>query len=120
MLCLEVCWDRHHNEQMKCALELSWLAFLRQCLFTLSTGMCRGPSVEIILLFCRQCSSGLQAIASVVASIKAGYYSLAIAGGVETMSLNPMAWEGNINPRIQKMQHTQSCLMPMGYLKAFV
>jgi len=62
----------------------------------------------------RQCSSGLQAIASVVASIKAGYYPMAIAGGVETMSRNPMTWEGNINPRIQTMQHTQSCLMPMG------
>ena len=66
------------------------------------------------LLSYRQCSSGLQAIAAVVASIKAGYYSVAIAGGVETMSRNPMTWEGGVNPRIQTMTHTQSCLMPMG------
>lgn len=45
----------------------------------------------------RQCSSGLQAIASVAASIKAGYYTIGIAGGVESMSTNPMAWEGGVN-----------------------
>eukprot|EP00210_Caulerpa_lentillifera_P007344 g7020.t1 len=62
----------------------------------------------------RQCSSGLQAIANVVASISAGFYSIGIAGGVETMSQNPMTWGGTINPRVQSMQHTQSCLTPMG------
>lgn len=62
----------------------------------------------------RQCSSGLQAIASVAASIKAGYYNIGIAGGVETMSINPMTWEGSINPNIQAMELTRSCLMPMG------
>lgn len=33
------------------------------------------------------------------------------------MSLNPMKWEGNINPRIQTMQHTKSCLVPMGKIQ---
>jgi hypothetical protein len=41
----------------------------------------------------RQCSSGLQAIADVAAAIKAGFYTIGLAGGVETMSANPMAWE---------------------------
>jgi acetyl-CoA acyltransferase 1 len=41
----------------------------------------------------RQCSSGLQAIADVAAAIKAGFYTIGLAGGVETMSSNPMAWE---------------------------
>lgn len=41
----------------------------------------------------RQCSSGLQAIADVAAAIKAGFYTVGLAGGVETMSSNPMAWE---------------------------
>jgi hypothetical protein len=31
---------------------------------------------------CRQCSSGLQAIADVAAAIKAGYYSVGLAAGV--------------------------------------
>ena len=62
----------------------------------------------------RQCSSGLQAIASVAAAIKAGYYSVGLAGGVESMSTNPMAWEGGINPRIADNEAAQSFLLPMG------
>ncbi len=62
----------------------------------------------------RQCSSGLQAIADVAAAIKAGFYTIGLAAGVETMSANPMAWEGGINPRVGEFPHAQSCLMPMG------
>ncbi|KAL4423207.1 hypothetical protein ABPG77_000340 [Micractinium sp. CCAP 211/92] len=62
----------------------------------------------------RQCSSGLQAIAQVAASIKAGYYTIGIAGGVESMTTNPMAWEGAINPRVAESQSAQDCLLPMG------
>jgi len=47
----------------------------------------------------RQCSSGLQAVADVAAAIKAGYYSIGLAAGVETMSAHPMSWEGGINAR---------------------
>jgi len=62
----------------------------------------------------RQCSSGLQAIADVAAAIRAGYYTIGLAGGVETMSSNPMAWEGGINPKIDNFPKAQGCLMPMG------
>eukprot|EP00878_Enallax_costatus_P000915 GHUV01001045.1.p1 GENE.GHUV01001045.1~~GHUV01001045.1.p1 ORF type:complete len:493 (+),score=165.48 GHUV01001045.1:98-1480(+) len=62
----------------------------------------------------RQCSSGLQAIADVAAAIKAGYYTVGLAAGVETMSANPMAWEGGINPRVEQFPKAQGCLMPMG------
>lgn len=62
----------------------------------------------------RQCSSGLQAIASVAASIKAGYYSVGLAGGVETMSSNPMTWQGGVNPAIEMVQQAKSCMLPMG------
>ena len=62
----------------------------------------------------RQCSSGLQAIASVAAAIKAGFYKVGLAGGVETMTSNPMAWEGGINPRVKEYPQAASCLMPMG------
>ena len=62
----------------------------------------------------RQCSSGLQAVASVAAAIKSGYYTVGLAGGVESMSTNPMAWEGGINPRVADNEAAQSCLIPMG------
>jgi acetyl-CoA acyltransferase 1 len=62
----------------------------------------------------RQCSSGLQAITTVAASIKAGYYTVGLAGGVETMSANPMTWEGGVNPAIERSAQAQSCMLPMG------
>ena len=62
----------------------------------------------------RQCSSGLQAVADVVAAIKAGFYTIGIGAGVETMSQNPMAWEGGVNPRVSESQNAQNCLVPMG------
>ena len=62
----------------------------------------------------RQCSSGLQSIASVAASIKAGFYDIGIAGGVESMSTNPMTWEGGANPKIEENEMAASCLIPMG------
>lgn len=42
----------------------------------------------------RQCSSGLQAIASVAAAIKGGFYECGIAGGVESMTIGGkgMVW----------------------------
>lgn len=62
----------------------------------------------------RQCSSGLQAIASVAAAIKSGYYTIGIAGGVETMTANPMTWEGGVNPKVAENQCAADCLLPMG------
>lgn len=62
----------------------------------------------------RQCSSGLQAVADVAAAIKAGFYSVGLAGGVEAMSQTPMAWEGGVNPRAAKSKKAMSCLIPMG------
>jgi acetyl-CoA acetyltransferase len=62
----------------------------------------------------RQCSSGLQAIADVAAAIKAGFYTVGLAAGVETMSQHPMSWEGGVNARIGEFPQAQGCLMPMG------
>ena len=45
---------------------------------------------------------------------QAGFYKVGLAGGVETMSSNPMAWEGGVNPRIKQVPQAASCLMPMG------
>jgi acetyl-CoA acetyltransferase family protein len=62
----------------------------------------------------RQCSSGLQAIADVAAAIRAGFYTVGLAAGVETMSAHPMSWEGGVNARIEQFPQAQGCLMPMG------
>jgi len=63
---------------------------------------------------CRQCSSGLQAIADVAAAIQSGYYTIGIGAGVETMSINPMAWEGGVNPKVETCPAAGNCLLPMG------
>lgn len=62
----------------------------------------------------RQCSSGLQALAHVAANIKAGYYDIGIAAGVEHMSSGAMGWNGDLNPRIVENDKAASCLIPMG------
>ena len=53
-------------------------------------------------------------MACVASAIKAGFYTVGLAGGVESMSLNPMAWEGGVNPKIENNPRAQSCLLPMG------
>ncbi|CAG9461079.1 unnamed protein product [Pedinophyceae sp. YPF-701] len=72
------------------------------------------PETVPVRLVNRQCSSGLQAIADVAASIKAGYYDIGIAGGIETMSINPMDWKGDISPASVMHEQARSCLLPMG------
>ncbi|CAL9081535.1 unnamed protein product [Musa acuminata var. zebrina] len=62
----------------------------------------------------RQCSSGLQAVADVAASIKAGFYDIGIGAGLESMTANSVAWDGSINPKVNKFQQVQDCLLPMG------
>eukprot|EP00740_Mantoniella_antarctica_P005397 CAMPEP_0181361596 /NCGR_PEP_ID=MMETSP1106-20121128/7408_1 /TAXON_ID=81844 /ORGANISM="Mantoniella antarctica, Strain SL-175" /LENGTH=425 /DNA_ID=CAMNT_0023475195 /DNA_START=366 /DNA_END=1643 /DNA_ORIENTATION=+ len=62
----------------------------------------------------RQCSSGLQAVANVASAIQAGFYDVGIAAGVETMTANPMKWDGGMNPRVASSMQAQSCLIPMG------
>ncbi|CAI5738256.1 unnamed protein product [Peronospora destructor] len=64
----------------------------------------------------RQCSSGLQAVANVTAAIKAGYYDIGIAAGVECMSLAGIGkdvptvnWE-----RVGAVQGAMDCTVPMG------
>uniref|UniRef100_A0A0D9VMP4 acetyl-CoA C-acyltransferase n=1 Tax=Leersia perrieri TaxID=77586 RepID=A0A0D9VMP4_9ORYZ len=62
----------------------------------------------------RQCSSGLQAVADVAAAIKAGFYDIGIGAGLESMSVNAMGWEGQVNPKVNEVQKAQDCLLPMG------
>ncbi|KAL5207656.1 hypothetical protein ABZP36_032091 [Zizania latifolia] len=62
----------------------------------------------------QQCSSGLQAVADVAAAIKAGFYDIGIGVGLESMSVNSMDWEGQVNPKVNEVQEAQDCLLPMG------
>jgi len=73
------------------------------------------PDVVPVTTVNRQCSSGLQAIANVAASIKAGYYEVGIAGGVESMSSNSMdRWDGGINQEALQHQSAKGCYISMG------
>ncbi|TVU30472.1 hypothetical protein EJB05_22098 [Eragrostis curvula] len=62
----------------------------------------------------RQCSSGLQAVADVAAAIKAGLYDIGIAAGLESMTVNRVALEGQVNPKVELFSQARDCLLPMG------
>ncbi|KAL0673874.1 hypothetical protein Bca4012_001855 [Brassica carinata] len=72
------------------------------------------PETVAVRTVNRQCSSGLQAVADVAAAIKAGFYDIGIGAGLESMTTNPMAWEGSVNPAVKKFEQAQNCLLPMG------
>lgn len=48
------------------------------------------------------------------ASIRAGFYTIGLAGGVETMTMNPMDWAGDMNPKLADNQSAMDCMLPMG------
>merc|ERR1719401_2533551 len=65
----------------------------------------------------RQCSSGLQAVANIASTIKAGVIDVGIAGGVESMTMYNMA--SSVDPtkfstKIADNDMAMACLMPMG------
>ncbi|KAM1007312.1 hypothetical protein PS2_003891 [Malus domestica] len=62
----------------------------------------------------RQCSSGLQAVADVAASIKAGYYDIGIAAGLESMTVDKLGRSRKINPKVDIFAQARNCLLPMG------
>lgn len=63
----------------------------------------------------RQCSSGLQALANIVASIQNGTIECGMACGVESMSTGDMVSAmGPLNDKIFKNEKAKDCLIPMG------
>jgi len=73
------------------------------------------PETTAISTVNRQCSSGLQALANIAASIKLGVIDIGIAAGVESMSQHDMAASvGDINQKIFENPNAQNCLMGMG------
>ncbi|KAM7527380.1 hypothetical protein LguiB_030790 [Lonicera macranthoides] len=62
----------------------------------------------------RQCSSGLQAVADVAASIKAGFYDIGIGAGLESMSVDQIGGARHVNPKVEIFAQAKDCLLPMG------
>ncbi|CAI0393943.1 unnamed protein product [Linum tenue] len=62
----------------------------------------------------RQCSSGLQAVADVAGSIKAGFYDIGIGAGLECMTIDNIRGAKKYNPRIESFVQARDCLLPMG------
>lgn len=65
----------------------------------------------------RQCSSGLQAVAEIAASIKSGIIDVGLAGGVESMSMFNMMGGVDLNklsPNIFNNELAGQVLLPMG------
>lgn len=65
----------------------------------------------------RQCSSGLQAVAAIAASISAGNIDIGIGGGVESMTHFEMASALNpekISEQVFMHEEARNCLLPMG------
>ncbi|CAN8074336.1 unnamed protein product [Agarophyton chilense] len=63
----------------------------------------------------RLCSSGLQAIVDAAAAIQAGHYHIAIAGGIESMSMASMRnTELRPNPKVRRRVEASSCYLTMG------
>ncbi|XP_047252875.1 3-ketoacyl CoA thiolase 1, peroxisomal isoform X3 [Capsicum annuum] len=62
----------------------------------------------------RQCSSGLQAVADVAASIKAGFYDIGIGAGLELMTVDNIGRIQQANPKVDAFAQARDCLLPMG------
>uniref|UniRef100_A0A5B6ZPB4 acetyl-CoA C-acyltransferase n=1 Tax=Davidia involucrata TaxID=16924 RepID=A0A5B6ZPB4_DAVIN len=59
-------------------------------------------------------ASGLQAVADVAASIKAGFYDIGIGAGLESMTVNQISSAPRVNPRVESFAEARDCLLPMG------
>lgn len=74
------------------------------------------PESASVMAVNRQCSSGLQAVATVVSAIKNGFYEIGIGAGVESMSKNygPQALTVDVSEKILSFGPAADCLLPMG------
>ncbi|EEC67095.1 hypothetical protein OsI_33888 [Oryza sativa Indica Group] len=72
------------------------------------------PDTVPLMTVNRQCSSGLQAVANVASNIKAGLYDIGIAAGLESMTVNQVRLDGQVNPKVELFSQARDCLLPMG------
>lgn len=74
------------------------------------------PDTTSLYTLNRQCSSGLQAVSSIVDSIRNGEIEIGIGGGVESMTMGygAGAMPPSMSDDIQAFQPAADCLLPMG------
>jgi acetyl-CoA acyltransferase 1 len=74
------------------------------------------PDTSSISTVNRQCSSGLQACATIVSAIQTGIIEIGIGAGVESMTLNygPGAVPSNMSETVLSFPAAADCLIPMG------
>ncbi|KAL8275500.1 hypothetical protein Esti_000451 [Eimeria stiedai] len=75
------------------------------------------PNTTSVHTVNRQCSSGLQAVASVAGSIASGHIDVGIGGGVESMTHFEMTSALNpekLSEQVFQDEQARSCLLPMG------
>eukprot|EP01059_Diplonema_ambulator_P009101 TRINITY_DN1890_c3_g1_i1.p1 TRINITY_DN1890_c3_g1~~TRINITY_DN1890_c3_g1_i1.p1 ORF type:complete len:481 (+),score=152.24 TRINITY_DN1890_c3_g1_i1:190-1443(+) len=75
------------------------------------------PETSSVMALNRQCSSGLQSVAHVAASIKSGFIKFGMAAGVESMTLSgksPTPKMSELSGRLGESQVVRDCLIPMG------
>lgn len=49
-----------------------------------------------------------------IKTIQSGFYDIGIAGGVESMSVNPMSWDGGLNALALEHPSAKGCYLNMG------
>lgn len=75
------------------------------------------PETTSLSAINRQCSSGLQAVMSIVNSIRAGQIDIGIGAGVENMSQYPFSGSlesPNLSKQVHENAQAKDCLLPMG------
>merc|ERR1712167_315902 len=74
------------------------------------------PETACVRTVNRQCSSGLQVMADIASDIKAGYYDVGIAAGIETMTIDGkfMKQPFAIGDSSKKEKLSRDALIPMG------
>ncbi|XP_004588416.2 3-ketoacyl-CoA thiolase, peroxisomal isoform X4 [Ochotona princeps] len=72
------------------------------------------PETVPLCVINRQCSSGLQALATIAGGIRNGSYDIGMACGVESMSMAERGNPGNITSRLMDNEKARDCLIPMG------
>lgn len=75
------------------------------------------PASTSVRCLNRLCSSGMQAMCDAAAAIQGGYSDIVIAGGVESMSINPFDWTlvpKNSEYEKQGLSDAVDCYLPMG------
>lgn len=78
--------------------------------------VCRFPETTSVYAVNRQCSSGLQAVAAIAASIRAGFIDVGIGAGVECMTKHygPQSMPSELSKTVLTNAGAKACLVSMG------